>query len=1040
MIEIELFDGTVLEFPEGTPRDVINRVAKEQTLSRRGETPSAAPKAGAAPEIDRSGVKDYGLRANLARAENASEYQLRLKDAGFTENMYFQDPQTGEFVLRLDNVPQELKDQYGLKGSGNLQIEDDAVFTKQDIAEFFSANSGPILGGIAASVATGGAGLLIAAAAAGAGSAGGYLLEEAAEYAGGVQDQDLASVGRTAAYEAVAGAVGEGVGRVVAAGAGRLVKGAGGDIANETRAVGREALRQGIRPPIDAATAKPILGRTQAIVEGVFPNKKAAQANADAIIDQLRDLKSAQGITKDVNYGAIRDALQSDINRIYGDTDDLLKEANKNLDTIVQKEIDKVKNYFGTPNPKGARPIAEALQYAKRTFDEDVSALYGKADRLLQNQAIIDAKGIKNTLSNIIRENPALGLENNAFGKFVMDMDDVIPVKTAASLRTMLNQASFDPNLVGAVDRAMLSRLNNAVQNAFDSTEIVLASVAQGTTPTNATGTIFENAARIPNALEGLQTLRKAQRFYSKGVDRFQDVAASKLYRAFKEKTAFNSEAIIDPNMGLFVPNNGDGMRRFLNAATPLGRTEARSAAIGRASSIPQRIEDVVPDIKVDLGDGVGEQNLKEIIRFLPDESPIKRHYAEIFENQKVFAEGVENARRMGIGQREAVRRQLAGTYLTQLFERNKDIYGRVDAAKVAEKIYALGSTAKVLFREGPNGSYKPLMNSLKDMATMGRNVTPDDLAQLAGRPITDQLEVIARITGQQKELKGADLLRSMEKAIAQNDPDIIANYVLRRDSSAPLAAAERLLGKNSPTMEAVREIAIRRILETTGDPDIASPEDLIKAIMSGKHASALESKLNSYGRGKLNALLGKDTTDGLYALSKISNVASNAAMGGKAGLSSATMASGLAFGAIMNPFAALTTAGALLAVSRLLRSKAFLKLVTKPVGVRPGKGVPYDELGRVIEQAYEIAGQLGAAGYSQGERTDAIQTPIPPVSPQTPPIRPPAPPPTPRTPQAQSTPVRPVAPAQRQVTPNLLGADPMTQQRNLELMQRLGQ
>lgn len=46
MIEVELFDGTVLEFPEGTSQDVINRVAKQETLSRKGAAaPATAPSA-----------------------------------------------------------------------------------------------------------------------------------------------------------------------------------------------------------------------------------------------------------------------------------------------------------------------------------------------------------------------------------------------------------------------------------------------------------------------------------------------------------------------------------------------------------------------------------------------------------------------------------------------------------------------------------------------------------------------------------------------------------------------------------------------------------------------------------------------------------------------------------------------------------------------------------------------------------------------------------------------------------------------------------
>ena len=42
MIEIELFDGTVLEFPEGTSQAVLDRVAKQETASRRGPLRQAA--------------------------------------------------------------------------------------------------------------------------------------------------------------------------------------------------------------------------------------------------------------------------------------------------------------------------------------------------------------------------------------------------------------------------------------------------------------------------------------------------------------------------------------------------------------------------------------------------------------------------------------------------------------------------------------------------------------------------------------------------------------------------------------------------------------------------------------------------------------------------------------------------------------------------------------------------------------------------------------------------------------------------------------
>lgn len=44
MIEVQLFDGTVLEFPQGTSQDVIDRVARQETIARQGK--AAEPKRG----------------------------------------------------------------------------------------------------------------------------------------------------------------------------------------------------------------------------------------------------------------------------------------------------------------------------------------------------------------------------------------------------------------------------------------------------------------------------------------------------------------------------------------------------------------------------------------------------------------------------------------------------------------------------------------------------------------------------------------------------------------------------------------------------------------------------------------------------------------------------------------------------------------------------------------------------------------------------------------------------------------------------------
>jgi hypothetical protein len=96
--------------------------------------------------------------------------------------------------------------------------------------------------------------------------------------------------------------------------------------------------------------------------------------------------------------------------------------------------------------------------------------------------------------------------------------------------------------------------------------------------------------------------------------------------------------------------------------------------------------------------------------------------------------------------------------------------------------------------------------------------------------------------------------------------------------------------------------------------------------------------------------------------------VASNDPIKGLGALAPATIAGSLGVvGLVTAPFATLSTAGAILAMSKLLRTKAFLKLVTRPTGVRPGAGVDYDQVGRALETAWEIAGQVSAQGMSQG-------------------------------------------------------------------------
>jgi hypothetical protein len=557
---------------------------------------------------------------------------------------------------------------------------------------------------------------------------------------------------------------------------------------------------------------------------------------------------------------------------------------------------------------------------------------------------------VKRTLSQIIRDNPAMEIDKTKFGRFVEDMPGVVDVYTANSLRTMLNQASFDPSLVGAVDKAMLTRLTGSLQDAFRETEAIAAGVLNAKGPIRGPDGRFLSKAEFGQMREGLDLLRKAQRFYTTGIDRFKQVQSENLFRKYRENINFNPEDIVNPNFGLMVPNNGEGIRRFLNSVVPSGRA---------ALETPTSVLDVVPNVDIPQPNGT-TRPLREVIGELPDTDPLKGYYNELFNDKVRFGQRIAQARGQGVEVREAVRRQIAGMYLNRMFTESRDVLGRVAAEKVSEKINALGSTAKTLFGD----QFPQVQKSLKDMATLGRNVTDQDLARLAGMPITDQIQAINALTKQVADLKGINILRVLEQAAAEGNANRVVDAVLKPNNVSVVKAAKDLLGDQSPTMETVRDLVVREILAKAAEPG----DDFVKTVLSGKNADAIEKTLNTYGRATLNELLGADVVDGLYGLVRFSRIASNEPIKGLGALSPASIAMTLGGVSLaVEPITTLSTGAALLAMSKLLRTKAFLSLITRPTGVRPGAGVDYDQVGRALETAWEIAGQVSAQGVSQG-------------------------------------------------------------------------
>jgi hypothetical protein len=88
MIKVELFDGTVLEFPEGTRQEVIDRVAKQETVSRRQTAPEQGP---SQPPPEQAQATEQPSAAQQLQDRGFTNFVAEYRDGQIIEN-----PQTKE--------------------------------------------------------------------------------------------------------------------------------------------------------------------------------------------------------------------------------------------------------------------------------------------------------------------------------------------------------------------------------------------------------------------------------------------------------------------------------------------------------------------------------------------------------------------------------------------------------------------------------------------------------------------------------------------------------------------------------------------------------------------------------------------------------------------------------------------------------------------------------------------------------------------------------------------------------------------------------
>ena len=230
--------------------------------------------------------------------------------------------------------------------------------------------------------------------------------------------------------------------------------------------------------------------------------------------------------------------------------------------------------------------------------------------------------------------------------------------------------------------------------------------------------------------------------------------------------------------------------------------------------------------------------------------------------------------------------------------------------------------------------------------------------------------------------LKDVNLQR-LSRFAQEGDYDRIIDTIFQRNGAAAIKKLQGQLGED--TMDEVRQAAMERILSQVGSPDMTAKE-FSDGILTGQFSDKLNRILTSYGDETIDTMFG-EAGPTLRKLVKESYLVSNKPIKGLGGLAAPTLVGGLSAAAFLSgPMAALKLAAGLTIMSKGLRSNFYLKLISRPRGVRPGTDVDYDKLGRAFEFMYETGGLAAAQQFDTadkqieqaGQRTPTVQPPKP--------------------------------------------------------------
>jgi len=933
--------------------------------------------AGITPEGERMTADEY---ANVYREEGV-DYTQGLQDIGKFSRFGYGRMETdegranylrrsvGEGGFRKDALGRFVLTQKGRKNLGmgegpDVSIDEEGL-SWGDVKEFLGQAGLPMAAGIGAGLMASGVGILPGVAIAAVAGAAGKALDEGIEYAQGLQDQSFDDVMRDSAYEGAFAALGEGAGRFISKLAGRIIKGPDTAKGEAARKQFRGLLDQGFVPTISGGAGpeyRPITGRLQGVLEGIFPNQKVALQNAEQIVKDLRALRVADEET----LTTLSDMLQRDVEKVYGTADDDLVKAQRILDTTVEQSLGKV---FANLRTEGFVPddIIGMMQLSKRLFDETMDSVYTKVNKNLSGQAVIPTADIKAEMKRLTFDSIA-DIGTTRFVRLVEDLPEYATVLELSRIRTGLDNATVNPGLIADVNVGALGALKSSITTAMNKTEVFTKMADQMPSDIFMVGTDFTRP--LGEISDDLATLRRANALYRKGMQRFDNAVTQNIIAQARREGGVNEKFVYEQLIG---KDNPEAFRQLLQAVRGtkyIKGLEQGDRTASRMSIIGMSVEDA-----------------RKQMNLLPPGSDQRRFLAQEIQRVEKLESEVAGAAGRGVDRAEELRQNLAKMYLDDILLQSKVKPNPNTGALVIDP------TVLVAKLKSKPRIYEELFKNEKDqleslITVLSRSKT--DIApvvleeMMAKNPSLSEILMNLKATQLGKEkLDRSQFLRMMEDGNTEG----VAKAVLQSPENARIATRNL----SPEAMEGVRDVAMARILRqanisTDAMGDLKKSQQFIDSFTSGRLAEGFQHVLNSYGDDALDQLFGGGVAKSLNTI--VDNMAkvSNAAIKGKGGLAAATMAAAYAgLAIILNPFSLLVPAAYHFAVSKALRNKKVLRLIMASRNKNTLKQLMSGNYksGDVVGQGLQAINQIFAQATSYGirgvgeqgeEETNALQ------------------------------------------------------------------